>query len=135
MAKTEKGRIVNRELWGDDDIFVAIDIYQVDSPKKRILFVPPSTPPPPLGERLECLPWGRLLDLCVYTRAIRVSVLAPESMLMPASVSASALKTNKLHTRAPSHTRGYGWFLMFLRLATAFCSSPPPTPRPSLFFI
>jgi len=36
VAKTDKGRIVNRELWGDDDIFVAVDIYPIDS-KKRIL--------------------------------------------------------------------------------------------------
>merc|ERR1719409_188388 len=35
--KTEKGITVNRELWGDDDIFVAVDVYPVDQPKKRIL--------------------------------------------------------------------------------------------------
>lgn len=39
VAKTDKGRIVDRELWGDDDIFVAIDVYPVDS-KKRVLYVP-----------------------------------------------------------------------------------------------
>jgi len=39
QSKTEKGRTVNRELWGDDDIFVAVDIYPIDS-KKRILFAP-----------------------------------------------------------------------------------------------
>jgi hypothetical protein len=32
---------VNRDLWGDDDIFVAIDIYPIDNPKKRILFASP----------------------------------------------------------------------------------------------
>lgn len=37
VQKTEKGRIVNRDLWGDDDIFVAVDVYPVDKPKKRIL--------------------------------------------------------------------------------------------------
>ena len=37
VAKTEKGRIVNRELWGDDDIFVAVDVYGTANPKKRLL--------------------------------------------------------------------------------------------------
>lgn len=41
VEKTEKGRIVNRELWGDDDIFVAVDVYPIDNPKKRILCLAP----------------------------------------------------------------------------------------------
>ena len=47
-AKTEKGRTVNRDLWGDDDIFVAIDVYPIDNPKKRILSAPPLPRPPKL---------------------------------------------------------------------------------------
>lgn len=35
---------MNRELWGDDDIFVAVDVYAVDNPKKRILCVPYAPP-------------------------------------------------------------------------------------------
>ena len=94
---------MNRELWGDDDIFVAVDVYAVDNPKKRILCVPYA--PPLLSYRTlyqmtrsHCPPFARLIafnirvcnsmhcPLCTHVEAVllRISTKVSVSNLVSA---------------------------------------------------